>query len=103
MDEKKVQEIFSDEAFVGSLMAMESAEEVQAAVKAKGLDLTVGDIERIKAQLVSGKSDELSSDDLDNVAGGFAITLALVGCIASCIGATASVGSFVHLVTRRRW
>ena len=103
MDEKKVQEIFSDEAFVSSLMEMETAEQVQAAVKAKGLDLSIADIEKVKAQLVSGKTDELSADELEDVAGGFAITFAVVGCIAGCIGATASVGSFIHRITRARW
>ena len=103
MYEKKVQEIFSDEAFVNSLLAMDSPEEVQTAVKAKGLDLSIGDIEKVKAQLVSGKTDELSADDLEGVAGGFAITLALVGCIATCIGATATVGGFIHTITRSRW
>lgn len=103
MDEKKIQEIFADEAFVNSVAQMETAEEVQAALQSKGLELTVADVEKVRDVLLSQSQDgELSDSDLSEVSGGF-LSLALIGCIASCIGATAGLASMVHTVTNRRW
>ncbi len=105
MDEKKVQDVFSDEEFVTSLLKLDTAEEVQAAVKGKGLDLSIEEIGQIKAQLASGNG-ELTADDLDSVAGGLVITasvLAVIGCIATVAGATATVGGFINTITRARW
>ena len=82
MDEKKIQEIFSDEEFVVSLLKLETPEEVQAAVKAKGLELSISDIEWIKARLLSGKTDEFSAEELEGVSGGFCITAAGVSVAA---------------------
>lgn len=104
MDEKKIQEIFADEAFVNAVTQMETAEEVQAALQEKGLELTVADVEKIREAVMAQAEDgELSDGDLGEVSGGFAITAALIGCIASCIGAAAGVTSMVHNVTNRRW
>ena len=70
MDEKRAEELFADEAFVKSLLALETPEEVQAAVKAKGVDLTLDEISAIKEVLAKFTSAELSDADLENVAGG---------------------------------
>lgn len=102
MDEQKIKEVFSDEAFVSSLLEMETVEDVQSAVAAKGIDLSARDIESIRAQLVNNDNgEELSEEDLENVAGGSII--AIIGLVATCIGATASAANFVHNVTNRRW
>lgn len=102
MNELKIKEVFSDEAFVSSLLEMETVEEVQAAVSAKGIELTIADIEALRTQL-SEDSEELSEDALENVAGGFVITAGVVSAIAGCISAAAGVTSMVHTVTNRRW
>ena len=70
MDEKRAEELFADEAFVKSLLALETPKEVQAAVKAKGVDLTLDEISAIKEVLAKFTSAELSDADLENVAGG---------------------------------
>ena len=103
MNEALIKEIFSDEAFLKSLSEMETAEEVQAALKEKGLDLSIDDILKIQKTLTSQENGELSEDEMENVAGGFAITAGIVSAIAGGIGATASGGTFVHTFTRGRW
>ena len=67
MDEKKLQELFSNEAFVNSLLEMDTAQEVQAALQEKGISLTLEEIEAIRKQLQSGA---VAEQELDNVAGG---------------------------------
>ena len=69
MDEKKLQEVFSDEAFVQSLFEMDTAQEVQAALNEKGVAFTLEEIEAYKQQLVA-KSGEMNAEDLSSVAGG---------------------------------
>ena len=101
MNELKIKEIFSDQTFVESLMEMENAEDVQAAIADKGIELTLNDIEALRTQL-SNTSEELSEDDLENVAGGFAISATVIA-IGSCCAATFSVGSMVNNLTNRRW
>lgn len=62
----KIQEVFSNEEFVMSLLEMETAEEVQAAVDAQGIELTLEEINEIRNHIMG----TLTLDDLDNVAGG---------------------------------
>lgn len=105
MNQEKITQVLSDQAFVESLMNMETPEQVQSAMKDKGIDLTIDDIVKVRELLVAKKdssSDELTSDDLDNVAGGIAVTM-IIGAIAGAIGAAASGGSFIHRITRGRW
>ena len=102
MNEALIKEIFSDEAFLKSLSEMETAEEVQAALKEKGLDLSIDDILKIQKTLTSQENGELSEDEMENVAGGFAISATVMAILGVC-GATASVGGFVNTVTNRRW
>ncbi|NPV91234.1 MAG: Nif11-like leader peptide family natural product precursor [Firmicutes bacterium] len=70
-DQAKIQEVFSDEAFVKNLLVMETPEEVQEALQKKGVDLTVEDIVKIR-DLIAKKQNagELSDEDLEGVAGG---------------------------------
>ena len=70
MNEEKIKEVFSDKDFVGSLLELETAEEVQSAISKKGIDLSISDIEVLRAQLANS-GEELSEEDLENVAGGF--------------------------------
>ncbi|NPV91236.1 MAG: hypothetical protein HPY50_10755 [Firmicutes bacterium] len=71
-DQAKVQEVFSDEAFVKNLLALETPGEVQAALQNKGVDLAVEDIVKIKDVIVKRQNagGELSDEDLEGVAGG---------------------------------
>ncbi len=102
MNDELLKKVLADEEFVKSLLELESAEEVQAALKEKGVELTLADIGIIQKALESGSEGELDEADLEQVAGG-SITLAAVGAIASIVGAVLSGASLTHSLTRRRW
>ena len=79
MDTNKVKEIFSDQAFMKSLFELETVAQVQAELKKKGLDVTEQDVMKlrddIEKQIKNGKHQgEMSLDQLDDVAGGNAIS-----------------------------
>ncbi len=97
VNEQKIKEIFSDEVFVESLANMETAEDVQATLAEKGIELTVADINALRVQLSNGE-EELSEEDLENVSGGVAIAL-----LFSICGALFATGTLVNNVTNRRW
>jgi predicted ribosomally synthesized peptide with nif11-like leader len=71
MDQAKAKEIFSDETFMTSLLKIETPEEVQKALKTRGLEVSLDEIKAIGAMLAKG--GELSEDDLEKVAGGTAL------------------------------
>jgi len=106
MDTNKIKEIFADQAFVKSLLKMETAAEVQKALKEKGLDISEKDVlkmrDELNKHLENGtKPDELSLDQLDDVAGGLIISttvLIVLAGIATVTGAGAAVAS-----SRLRW
>lgn len=102
MNEQLIKDIFSDEDFVKSLLEYESAEEVQSALKDKGLELSVDEILALQKNLAAQANDELPEDELENVTGGFVISSTVIA-IGSVCGALISGGSFVNTVTRRRW
>lgn len=103
MNEERIKEIFSDEVFVTNLLDLETAEEVQSALKEKGLELSVQNIHKIRDTLMSSSGlDELSEAELEEVAGGIAFA-ALFGLICSGIGALCSLVSTAHRVTNSRW
>jgi predicted ribosomally synthesized peptide with nif11-like leader len=103
MNEALIKEVFSDKEFVESLLGLETPEEVQTALKGKDLDLSIEDIENIQKALTAQENSELSEEEMENVAGGFAITAGIISAVAGVIGATAGSGSFVHNVSRGRW
>ena len=70
MDKMKIEEIFSDKEFVKELVALKDNAAVQAALKAKGLDLTEEKIAAIRERMAK-KSGELSGEQLEQVSGGF--------------------------------
>ena len=73
MDETRIKEVFADEAFVRQLFSLETPEEAQAALKAKGIALSIDEIQKLRDLLLraSQEGDELSVEQLDNVAGGY--------------------------------
>jgi lactobin A/cerein 7B family class IIb bacteriocin len=106
MNEEKIKELFSDEAFVDSILEMETPEEVQKALSDKGVELSLEEIGTIKDTLASSDG-ELSENELEEVAGGVVITATTVICAAiigsAAIGGTVSLGKAVNTWTRRRW
>ncbi|MBR0031614.1 MAG: hypothetical protein IJP61_04950 [Treponema sp.] len=61
------EELFKDAAFVKEIAGLKSLEEVQKAFAAKGVDISIDELNKIKEKAASGK---LSDSDLDAVAGG---------------------------------
>ena len=103
MNQQKIEKVFSDEVFVNNLLGLETAEEVQAALHAKGLEFTLEDIYKIRDALIHTNSvGELSDHQLEEVAGGIVIT-ALIGLILAGISTGCSVISTVHRVSDGRW
>ena len=103
MDENRIKEVFSDEAFVKGLLELDAPEDVQAALKEKGLDFTVGEIMQLhdainKAAEKAGEGGELSLDQLDDVAGGL-IPFIVAGILLAVIKAA----GITHAATKGRW
>ena len=69
MDKMKIEEIFSDKEFVKELVALKDNAAVQAALKAKGLDLTEEKIAAIRESMAK-KTGELSDEQLEQISGG---------------------------------
>ena len=106
MNEERIKEIFSDEAFVKELLSLDAAADIQALLKTKGIELDLDQIEKAK-EIVAKKlaiiaaGEELGDDDLDDVSGGFAVTaLGVASAIITVVGIAANV---VITKTDGRW
>ena len=66
MENYKMKEIFADEAFVKSLMELESAAEVQEALKEKGIELTEDDIMALRDIILKVEEGEISREQLES-------------------------------------
>lgn len=102
MDQKQIERIFSDEAFVASLLNMDTAEEVQAALKRKGITFSIEEIYQIRNGLMACANGELSEAELDEVAGGILIST-IIGIIFGVITGVSTGVSAVHGWTNGRW
>ena len=100
MNEQHMKEIFSDEAFVKSLFALETAEEVHAALKEKDVELSVEEINEIHDNLLKcvDENGELSLEQLENVAGG-SVIVGVLGLATAVVG----LASSINTSTRGRW
>lgn len=122
MNIKKIKEVFSDEAFVKGLFELETAAEVQTALKEKGIELTEEEIfairemflkvadgkisaEQLEQWAVQAERGELSEELLEQVSGGSVlgtIGLALIG--AACVAAFAiATDDLIYECTGRHW
>ncbi len=75
--QEKFTKAFSDKAFAEKVLAMETPEEVRAALLEKDIDLDVEDIIEIKDLMerrLNG-GEELSEDDLEDISGGALIDI----------------------------
>ena len=85
MDQNRIKEVMSDEAFVKELSQLESVEEIQVVFKEKGLDFSIEELNKISDQFASDK--ELSFDQLDEVAGGGSAASVIVMYGIAIVGA----------------
>ena len=105
-NEELLKQALADKGFAESLINMETPEEVQAALKDKGISLSLEDISMVQQILENGTEGELSEDELENVAGGSLTVLAALGIaslVMACVGGTVKLGNKVDSWTRRRW
>ena len=103
MDERieKAKVALEDKAFVEKLLELEDPEAVQALYAEKGVDLTLDEV-KLMGKLIAeqGEQDELTVDDLEDVAGGIAITTvtAIIGLTAVII----DIGTY-HKKKYKKW
>ena len=102
MNQQKIEQIFSDEVFVASLLNLDTAEAVQAALQEKGVTLSLDEICQVRDGLVAYANGELSEAELEQVAGGIVVTT-LIMIILGVISGTCAAVSGVHEATKGRW
>ncbi len=109
MEEKLVQlhaKLEADQSLAEKLLAMETPEEVQGLLKTEGLDFALEEINMLRDALIKsllkGENDELSDEDLEDVAGGLLIST-IITVICACLGTALGVASTTNNITRGRW
>jgi len=100
MNEQHIKEVLSDEAFVGALIKLETAEDAQKALKEKGVDVSVEELNKIREQMMKlAESDgELTLEQMDDAAGGLLLGTAFLGVALTVAGA--AVGGAVVAAVR---
>ena len=74
MNKEKVLEILKDQAFATKILEMQTPEQVQAAFKEKGVEISVDEVKvlgEIINKMIEKNTSKLSPADLDEIAGGF--------------------------------
>lgn len=65
MNIERVKEVFADEAFAKSVFELETASEIQAALKEKGIELSEEEITSIKDVLMKVKNGEITKEQIE--------------------------------------
>jgi hypothetical protein len=100
MDKMKIEEIFSDKEFVKELVTLKDNAAVQAALKAKGLDLTEEKIAAIRESMAK-KASELSAEQLEQISGGVsAEQMEQIGSYGSIAAGALDVGDDLLTVVK---
>ncbi len=106
MNEQRIQELANDKAFVEMVLALETPEEVQAAFEEKDVELSIAEIQKVYEVLSKHEGEELTEEDLENVAGGELFVVFMV-CLLTGIGlAGGTAGGYFGtnaILKRRRW
>lgn len=98
MNDQQIEELFSDEVFMESLLELETPEGVQKALSDKGLDLSLEEITTIRDALLNNEG-ELSDGQLESISGG-----SVAGIVANILNdIVMPVVTFPAAVFRRRW
>lgn len=107
MNLEKMKEVFADEAFMKQLFELETAAQVQAALKERGVELTEEEIlgirdfiikvergeisaEQLEKWAAQEENGELSEEALEQVAGG-----SIIGAIIAIIGTKAAITGLI--------
>ena len=122
MNMEKLKEAFSDEAFVKSLFELETASEVQAALKEKDIELSEEEIISIRDFLVKVENGEITKEQLENWAaksergelseealeavagGGIILSIAItIGVLTATYGSIMGIAVGAVDAYKRRW
>jgi lactobin A/cerein 7B family class IIb bacteriocin len=109
MNQEKLQEVFSNEDFVKELLSKETPEEVQEMLAEKEIDITIEEIKETrkilikKAEQQTAEGEELTDDDLEDVAGGIAPLLAVALWYGACAIGFAIMFEVNSRKTGERW
>ena len=104
MNQEKIQEVFSDEAFFKEIFSKDTPEEVQTILAEKDIELSIEDILKLR-KIIEKKLNqgvELSDDDLEDVSGGVVVIGAIVYTVLPLIAATIICDAILD-ATNTRW
>ena len=104
MNQEKIQEVFSDEAFFKEIFSKETPEEVQSILAEKDVELSIEDILKLR-KIIEKKLNqgvELSDDELEDVTGGVVVIGAIVYTVLPLIAATIICDAILD-ATNTRW
>lgn len=95
----KLNTLLEDEAFINKILNAEDPEQVSALFAENGVTLSVKEVEILRSRLENTDNDELSEDQLENVAGGVDLDL-----IDDVLKSVVKVGErLFDSISRRRW
>ena len=113
MNTEKLKEVFSDEAFVKGLFELESAAQVQAALKEKGVEMSEDEILAVRELLIKVEKGEVSAEQLESgelpeelleqVAGGATAGNYVLGGILSVMMPAVGAASLIIKAVEDRW
>ena len=107
MNEERIKEVFSDEAFVKELLSKETPEEVQAMLEDKDIEVSIAEIVKLREMIIKKAENpdadvELGDDDLEEVSGGIVIDVIFVVAVAAVMVGLYG-GIAVNEKTNGRW
>lgn len=95
----KLNTLLEDNAFIDKILNAENPEQVSALFAENGVTLSVKEVEILRSRLENTDNDELSEDQLENVAGGVDLDL-----IDDVLKSVVKVGERLYdSISRRRW
>ncbi|MDY2700265.1 MAG: Nif11-like leader peptide family natural product precursor [Lachnospiraceae bacterium] len=87
MSIERMDEVFKDDKFVETLLAMETPEEMQNALAEKGVEVSLEEVVQAKNLVSQYQAGELTEEELENVAGGMSGgAKAMNGLISKVVG-----------------
>ena len=87
--------VLSEQSFFEEYGDLEKQEDIIAAIQTKVPEATAEEIDACLTSIstvLQREQDELDESDLDDVAGGIVITLAVIGTACKCVALAATVG-----------
>ena len=98
---EKLAELLKDKAVAEELMRQETVEDAKKFLASKGVDVTDEELQAIHAEIQkqTSESDELNEDQLENVAGGVAISTVI--SVATAV--VSAVPTVVSLFKKIKW